>query len=64
MIEDKEFFVGDFVMIRNNLDFNGNVGIVVDRHSDGDYIENLSYKVFVKNQVHWFYYYEVQDAEV
>lgn len=59
----EELSIGEMVMIKNNLTRNGEVGIIVEKLYEGDYIDDIEYKVCVKNQVHWFKAYEVERAE-
>lgn len=57
-MKNPEYYLGDFVMIKNNHYHNGSVGIVIEVDNfEKDY---FLYKIFVKDSCHWFLAYELE----
>ena len=62
-MKEKKFELGDMVMICNDLEHNGDVGIVVETFFQEDTLCRDQYKVFVKNKTQWFHSFELRNAE-
>jgi hypothetical protein len=62
-MKEKTFELGDMVMIINQLEHNGEVGIVVETYTQQETYYRSQYKVYFKNSVQWFYNFELQHVE-
>jgi len=62
-MKEKTFELGDLVMIRNHLEHNGEVGIIVEAHTQQETYYRNQYKVFFKNSIQWFHNFELEHVE-
>ena len=62
-MKEKNFELGDMVMIHNSLEYNGEVGIVVETFTQQETYYRSQYKVFFKNQTQWFHSFELEEVE-
>jgi adenine-specific DNA methylase len=61
-MKEKTFELGDMVMIRNHLEHNGEVGIIVETSIQKETYYRSQYKVFFKNSVQWFHNFELESV--
>lgn len=63
-MKEKRFEVGDMVMIHNHLEFNGEVGIIMEEFEESDtpYYRD-QYKIFFRDKVLWFHSFELRLVE-
>jgi hypothetical protein len=62
-VKEKSFELGDMVMIHNHLEHNGEVGIVVETHTQQETHYRNQYKIFFKNCTQWFHSFELEHVE-
>ena len=63
-MKEKRFELGDMVMIHNHLEYNGEVGIVVEEYHNNEISHYRNqYKVFFKNCTQWFHSFELEMVE-
>jgi len=62
-MKEKTFELGDMVMIRNHLEHNGEVGIVVETYTQQETYYRNQYKVFFNNCTQWFHNFELEHVE-
>ncbi len=60
-MKEKSFELGDMVMIYNHLEFNGEVGIVMEQYHNNEtpYYRD-QYKIFFKGKTLWFHSFELE----